>query len=89
MLCDASGFSSLGTWRRGPHVDVAELDRILLAGAAVLLVAIVAIRLTGRLGLPSLLIYLLMGLLLGESGRAGSSSRMPSSRMPSGSRPWW
>ena len=39
-------------------MDVAELDRILLAGAAVLLVAIVAVRLTGRLGLPSLLIYL-------------------------------
>jgi cell volume regulation protein A len=52
-------------------VDVAELDRILLAGAAVLLVAIVAIRLTGRIGLPSLLIYLLMGLLLGESGPGG------------------
>ncbi|MBB5839651.1 cell volume regulation protein A [Kribbella italica] len=44
-----------------------ELDRILLAGAAVLLVAIVAVRLSGRLGLPSLLIYLGMGLLLGES----------------------
>jgi cell volume regulation protein A len=48
-------------------VDVHELDRILLAGAAVLLVAIVAVRLSGRLGLPSLLIYLGMGLLLGES----------------------
>ncbi|MFI7060335.1 potassium/proton antiporter [Kribbella sp. NPDC050124] len=52
-------------------MDVSELDRILLAGAAVLLVAIVAIRLTGRFGLPSLLIYLLMGLLLGESGPGG------------------
>ncbi|TWD80927.1 potassium/proton antiporter (CPA1 family) [Kribbella amoyensis] len=49
-------------------MDVHELDRILLAGAAVLLVAIVAVRLSGRLGLPSLLIYLGMGLLLGESG---------------------
>ncbi|GAB2562791.1 potassium/proton antiporter [Kribbella endophytica] len=48
-------------------MDVHELDRILLAGAAVLLVAIVAVRLSGRLGLPSLLIYLGMGLLLGES----------------------
>ncbi len=48
-------------------MDVHDLDRILLAGAAVLLVAIVAVRLTGRLGLPSLLIYLGMGLLLGES----------------------
>ncbi|TCN30554.1 cell volume regulation protein A [Kribbella orskensis] len=49
-------------------MDVHDLDRILLAGAAVLLVAIVAVRLSGRLGLPSLLIYLGMGLLLGESG---------------------
>lgn len=49
-------------------MDVHELDRILLAGAAVLLVAIIAVRLTGRLGLPSLLIYLAIGLMLGESG---------------------
>jgi cell volume regulation protein A len=49
-------------------VDVHELDRVLLAGAAVLLVAIMAVRLSGRLGLPSLLIYLGMGLVLGESG---------------------
>ncbi|MEV8377070.1 potassium/proton antiporter [Kribbella sp. NPDC056861] len=49
-------------------MDVSQLDRILLAGAAVLLVAIIAVRLSGRLGLPSLLIYLAMGLALGESG---------------------
>ncbi|MFF1822212.1 potassium/proton antiporter [Kribbella sp. NPDC058245] len=49
-------------------MNVAELDQILLAGAVVLLVAVVAVRLSGRLGLPSLLIYLGMGLLLGESG---------------------
>jgi len=49
-------------------VDVHELDRVMLAGAAVLLVAIMAVRLSGRLGLPSLLIYLGMGLVLGESG---------------------
>ena len=49
-------------------MDVAELDGILLAGAAVLLVAVVAVRLSARIGLPSLLIYLGMGLLLGESG---------------------
>ncbi|GAA1617790.1 potassium/proton antiporter [Kribbella alba] len=49
-------------------MDVTELDRILLVGAAVLLVAIIAVRLSGRLGLPSLLIYLGMGLALGEAG---------------------
>ncbi|MET7281937.1 potassium/proton antiporter [Kribbella sp. NPDC005582] len=49
-------------------MNVAELDQILLAGSVVLLVAVIAVRLSGRLGLPSLLIYLGMGLLLGESG---------------------
>ncbi|MGW7682580.1 potassium/proton antiporter [Kribbella sp. NPDC054772] len=49
-------------------MDVEELDRILLGGAAVLLVAVVAVRLSGKIGLPSLLIYLGMGLALGEAG---------------------
>jgi cell volume regulation protein A len=49
-------------------VDVAELDQVLLVSAGVLLVAILAVQLSGRLGLPSLLIYLGMGLVLGESG---------------------
>lgn len=49
-------------------MDVAELDPILLIGAGVLLAAILAVRLSGKLGLPSLLIYLGMGLALGESG---------------------
>jgi cell volume regulation protein A len=48
--------------------DVAQLDRVLLLGSAVLLVAIVAVRLSARAGLPSLLFYLLLGVLLGESG---------------------
>jgi potassium/hydrogen antiporter len=55
----------------GSRVDVAELDLILLAGAAVLLVAILAVRWTAKAGLPSLLLYLLMGLLLGEDGPVG------------------
>lgn len=37
-------------------------------GAAVLLLAVVAVRLSTRLGLPSLLLYLAIGLLLGEAG---------------------
>ncbi|HEU0088592.1 MAG TPA: potassium/proton antiporter [Pseudonocardiaceae bacterium] len=37
-------------------------------GAAVLLLAVVAVRVSTRLGLPSLLLYLAIGLLLGESG---------------------
>lgn len=37
-------------------------------GAAVLLLAVLAVRVSTRLGLPSLLLYLGIGLLLGESG---------------------
>src|SRR5215213_5591012 len=44
------------------------LDLALLVGAAVLLVAVGAVRLSTRLGLPSLLVYLLLGMVIGESG---------------------
>src|SRR3954470_16406205 len=40
----------------------------MLLGAVIVLTAIVAVRLSYRLGLPSLLAYLGLGLLLGESG---------------------
>jgi len=45
-----------------------NLDYALLLGAGVLLVAVAAVRLSTRLGLPSLLVYLLIGMALGESG---------------------
>lgn len=44
-----------------------RLDLALLVGAAVLLVAVAAVRWSTRLGLPSLLVYLALGVLLGES----------------------
>src|SRR5689334_14146365 len=44
------------------------LDLALLVGAAVLLVAVGAVRLSTRLGLPSLLVYLLIGVVIGEAG---------------------
>ncbi|MEV4709517.1 potassium/proton antiporter [Actinoplanes sp. NPDC049316] len=44
------------------------LDLALLLGAGVLLVAVAAVRLSTRLGLPSLLVYLLIGMALGEAG---------------------
>ncbi|GID93653.1 potassium/proton antiporter [Amorphoplanes digitatis] len=44
------------------------LDLALLVGAAVLLVAVAAVRLSTRLGLPSLLVYLFIGMLIGEAG---------------------
>jgi cell volume regulation protein A len=46
----------------------AGLDFALLVGAAVLLVAVAAVRLSTRLGLPSLLVYLALGMAIGESG---------------------
>src|SRR5262249_39813419 len=47
--------------------DVHQLDEFVLVGAGVTLLAILAVRLSSRAGLPSLLLYLLMGVALGES----------------------
>ncbi|MGX6604879.1 potassium/proton antiporter [Micromonosporaceae bacterium Da 78-11] len=44
------------------------LDFGLLVGAAVLLVAVAAVRLSTRVGLPSLLVYLALGMVIGEAG---------------------
>jgi cell volume regulation protein A len=48
--------------------DVHQLDTFVLVGSAVTFLAILAVRLSSRAGLPSLLIYLLMGVVLGEAG---------------------
>jgi cell volume regulation protein A len=48
--------------------DVHQLDTFVLVGAGVTLLAILAVRVSTRAGLPSLLLYLLMGVVLGESG---------------------
>jgi cell volume regulation protein A len=48
--------------------DVHELDAFLLVGAGVTLLAILAVRVSTRFGMPSLLLYLLIGVLLGDSG---------------------
>jgi potassium/hydrogen antiporter len=47
---------------------VAELTVALGIGAAVVLVAVFAVRLSVRLGLPSLLLYLAIGVGIGEAG---------------------
>ena len=49
-------------------LDVHTLNQALLAGCGVLLVAILAVRGSVRLGLPSLLLYLLIGVGLGDAG---------------------
>lgn len=45
-----------------------ELDQYLLLGSGVLLLAILAVRVSVTAGLPSLLVYLAIGLILGSSG---------------------
>src|SRR4051794_6329316 len=60
---ERSGASQLRLWHVTGHLDVA-----LLIGAAVLLVAVAAVRVSTRLGLPSLLVYLALGMVIGEAG---------------------
>ncbi len=48
-------------------MDVDSLDRMLLAGSAIVLLAVLAVRASVRVGLPSLLIYLAMGIVLGDA----------------------
>lgn len=55
-------------------LDVHTLNQGLLAGAGVLLVAILAVRASVGVGLPSLLLYLLIGVGLGEAGLGVSFS---------------
>ncbi|MGI4894365.1 MAG: potassium/proton antiporter [Janthinobacterium lividum] len=45
-----------------------EFSRILLLASGVLLLAVLAVRISARTGLPSLLLYLGLGLVLGEDG---------------------
>ncbi|MEO8329618.1 MAG: cation:proton antiporter [Candidatus Nanopelagicales bacterium] len=49
-------------------MDPHELDLWLAAGCVVLLVAVLGIRLSLKTGLPSMLLYLSLGLLVGEAG---------------------
>ncbi len=44
-----------------------SLDSMLLAGSVVVLLAVLAVRVSSRVGLPSLLIYLGMGVVLGDA----------------------
>lgn len=49
-------------------MDIHDLDTFLLIGSAVLIAAILAVRLSVTAGLPSLLVYLGIGLVIGEEG---------------------
>lgn len=52
----------------GLSVHAADLDLILLAGAGIVIAAIAAARVSHGVGLPGLLVFLALGLGLGESG---------------------
>ena len=49
-------------------MSVPELNQVLLLGAVVMLSAVIAVRLATRTGLPSLLLYLGLGVLIGADG---------------------
>lgn len=51
-----------------PAFTVSDLDVSLLVGTLVLLVSVAAVRLSVRSGLPSLLLYLAIGVAIGEAG---------------------
>jgi cell volume regulation protein A len=59
-----------------PAFTVSNLDLSLLVGTIVLLVAVAAVRLSVRSGLPSLLLYLGIGVVIGEGGIAFSSAEL-------------
>ena len=54
-----------------------DLNTSILAGSVVLLIGVAAVRVSTRIGLPSLLLYLAIGLALGEAG-LGFASRTSS-----------
>ena len=65
-----------------------EIDAILLVGAVVLIAAIIAARIGARVGLPSLLLFLGLGMVMGNPV-SESPSTMPILRKHWGSPPSW
>ncbi len=55
-----------------------HLDIWLLLGATLVLCAIIAVRLSHKAGLPTLLAYMALGLFIGEVGPSTSTSTTPS-----------
>lgn len=49
-------------------MSVADLNLVVLAVTALLLIAVAAVRLSARAGLPTLLLYLGLGVVVGEAG---------------------
>ena len=57
--------------RKGRPLNVDRLNELLLISAVVLLVAVAAVRISSRSGLPSLLLYLGIGVVMGQDGFGG------------------
>lgn len=53
---------------RDPPLTVHHLNQLLLVCSLVLLVAVAAVRISSRSGLPSLLVYLGIGIVMGQDG---------------------
>jgi cell volume regulation protein A len=53
---------------QGAEIAGVPLEIVALAGAAVVLLGVAAVRVSSRLGLPSMLIYLGIGVAIGEDG---------------------
>ncbi|MFH8464074.1 potassium/proton antiporter [Streptomyces sp. NPDC017991] len=58
----------MGTTRREQPLTVHHLNQLLLVCSLVLLVAVAAVRISSRSGLPSLLVYLGIGVAMGQDG---------------------
>ncbi|WAX79559.1 potassium/proton antiporter [Streptomyces sp. KMM 9044] len=56
---------------KGTATTVHHLNQLLLVCSLVLLVAVVAVRISSRSGLPSLLVYLGIGIAMGQDGIGG------------------
>ena len=69
----------------GAEVSGVPLAIVALAGAAVVLAGVAAVRVSSRLGLPSLLLYLGIGVAIGEAGLGHPVRRRGAHRRPSGS----
>ncbi|MGV9878942.1 potassium/proton antiporter [Streptomyces sp. NPDC003006] len=55
-------------WRKERPLTVHHLNQLLLVCSLVLLVAVAAVRISSRSGLPSLLLYLGIGVVMGQDG---------------------
>ncbi|MCZ9347380.1 potassium/proton antiporter, partial [Streptomyces sp. TRM76130] len=65
-MCDA-GRTRI-TCRKERPLTVHHLNQLLLVCSLVLLIAVVAVRVSSRSGLPSLLVYLAIGIAMGQDG---------------------